>query len=259
MSLRFSNRSPRTMIVGLALVLAAGAAGTSWAYLNSVQTRAYHGAKLTSVYVVSGPVPQGTTGAALAHLIKKGEIPTQYRPADAITDLATIQGEQTLTNLTTGEVLSSGLFATPSHTTATGPAAAIPTGDVAITVSVDPVHGVAGLIEAGDQVDVLVSINTNTERFLYQNVPVLAVGSQLASTATDSTVDPPSTTAATPTSSLITFAVPPAAAERIALAESDGAGVTGSLYLALVAPGEHASATGAVGPNNLIPANLSPQ
>ena len=79
-------------------------------------------------------------------------------------------------------------------------------GDVAISVSVDQVHAVAGLVQPGDKVDILVDINGNQETTLYQQVPVLAVGTTLVRTpGTASSAQTTSTT----TSNVITFAVTP--------------------------------------------------
>ncbi|MGD0379801.1 MAG: hypothetical protein ABSC30_07435, partial [Acidimicrobiales bacterium] len=60
-------------------------------------------------------------------------------------------------------------------------------------------------------------------------------------------------TTATP-SNLITFAVTPTAAARIALADSDGGGVTGGIYLALEAAGNTPTAPTTINSSNLIPA-----
>lgn len=251
------------MIVAVALVLALVAGGAAYLYLRNVQARAYHNAKLTHVYVATQNIARGTSAALLVSdgLVKQAEIPEQFKPVDAVTDLATLQGQVAEANLAPGEVLASGLFTSPVAAYSTA-SAAIPKGDVAITVSVDPVHDVAGLVQPGDEVDVMVEINNHTERFLYQDVPVLAVGS----TVSQPTSAAPAVASATPTttppassgSGLITFAVPPPAAERIAFAESGGGGVSGSLYLALVPPNNHPKAQPAISHGNFIPARVTP-
>ena len=129
----------------------------------------------------------------------------------------------------------------------------MPQGDVAISVSVDQVHAVAGLIQPGDKVDILLDLNGNQETYLYQQVPVLAVGTTLVP-APGTAPSGPQTTATT-TSNVITFAVTPAAAARIALADSNGGGVTGGIYLALEAAGNPAAAPTTITSSNLIPGN----
>jgi hypothetical protein len=64
---------------------------------------------------------------------------------------------------------------------------------------------------------------------------------------------PGRTNAATQERNVITFAVTRAAAARIALADSDGGGVNGGIYLALEAPGNTAAPTPAITGANLVP------
>ncbi len=146
------------------------------------------------------------------------------------------------------------MFVAPD-TIASVAAETVPQGDVAISVSVDQVHAVAGLIQPGDKVDILLDINGNQETTLYQQVPVLAVGTTLVP-APGTTPSGTQTTAST-TSNVITFAVTPAAAARIALADSDGGGVTGGIYLALEAAGNPPTAPTTINSSNLIPASTT--
>ena len=243
----------------LALVLALVAGGTAYFYLRDVQSRAYQNAKLTRVYVVENPIPRGTPYATMVsgNFVKQAEIPNQFKPLDAVTDLATLQGEVAISNLTQGQVLSSDLFVsqTTAASTTTG---AIPKGDVAISVSVGSVQDVAGLVQPGDLVDVLIEVNGTSERFLYQNALVLAVGTTVAVPANSSSQVASSPSSATlVTSGLVTFAVPPAAAARLAFIQSGGGGA-GSLYLALVPPNNKPQRQPPVNGGNLIPATLTP-
>ncbi len=248
----------RTLVAAVALLLAVVAGGASYLYLHDVQKRAYNNAALVPVYTVAGPIAKGTSGQIVVSkgLVKRGEIPQQFLPADAVTDLATIRNEIAVANLSSGQVLVSDEFASPAVAASTA-SQAIPKGDVAITVSIDAMHAVAGMLQPGDEVDILVEMS-GAERFLYQNVPILAIGSSFASGAVAAASTPPST-AATSGSGLITFAVPPAAAQRIALAQSGGGGVSGSLYLALVPPGNKPVSTPPVNGTSLIPATLTPK
>ena len=85
------------------------------------------------------------------------------------------------------------------------------------------------------------------ERYLFQNVNVLAVGSTPAPQPGENT-----TAAATPTAGggLMTFAVPPNAAAKIALANG--------VYLTLVPPGNQPVAVPPVTPGNLFSGPLTP-
>lgn len=242
----------RSLIVAIALILGLAAGGASYAYLHSVQQRAYHNAKLVDVYVAKGTIAKGVSGAAAigAGLITKAQMPEQFRPTAAITDLATIRNEIALADITSGQVVSSTLFASPIVTASTA-AQAVPAGDVAITISVDQVHGVAGLVEPGDQVDLLMQ-NSGQEAVLYQNVPVLAIGSNVAHVGTSAS----GTAASSASGSLVTFAVPLDAAARIAYVESAGAT---SFYMALVPPGSQPQPFANVTAQNLFSNGPTPK
>lgn len=252
--------SKRILLAGVALVLAVVAGVASYSYLHDVQNRAYHNAQLVKVYKVSEPIPAGTPGATAISrgLIKQGQIPQQFLPSDVVTDLASIRSEVAVANLAPGQIVESGVFVSPQAAVASA-SQAVPKGDVAITVSVDQVHGVAGLVHPGDMVDILIETTGGVEQFLYQNVDVLAVGSTITQGASVTAANGSTATTTPPSSSgLITFAVPAQAAARIALAQSGGGGVTGSLYLALVPPGNKASTQAPINQANLIPASVTP-
>lgn len=248
----------RSLIVILALLLGIAAGGASYAYLHSVQQRAYHNATLTEVYEVKGTIARGTTGSAAvaAGLVVKAKIPTQFRPADTVTDLATIRNQVAVATITNGQILSAGLFS--AQTLASGGAAAqsIPAGSVAVTLSVDSVHGVAGLVQPGDMVDLMIQRSDGTEYVLYQNVRVLAIGSSVAAPAASTASATTPTTVAS--SNLYTFAVPLDAAARLAMVAGGGGGAS-NLYMALVPPNTPPSPFRSLSPSNLLPSGPTPQ
>lgn len=253
-------RRRRLIVVAAALTLGAAAGGGAYVYLNGVQNRAYHDARLVEVYVADGTIPQGTTGLAAidAGLIKKEQVPRRFEPAHAIGDLAAIRNDVAATAIPPQQVVVDGLFVQQGFTGGTA-ARMIPKGDVAITISVDQVHGVAGLVQPGDDVDLLVQLaNGRQEAYLFQNVPVLAIGSTLAAPGSPSSSTGTSSGTPASPSGLVTFAVPPTAAARIALAASGAGGVTGSIYLALVPPGNQPTVLPAISSGNLLPVGPTP-
>jgi Flp pilus assembly protein CpaB len=197
--------------------------------LHNVQKNAYKNATLASAYVVTKPIPLGFSGASAVSggYFKQESIPVEIRPATALTDLTSVQSQVASAGFSPGQVLVSGMFISPTQAALTF-SQQIPTGDVAVTVSIDNVHGVAYLPSAGDKVDLMITVN-GAESFLLQNVPILAVGQ---STATASTIGETPTTTPDNTSGLYTFAVRPGDAERIAFAQQTGLGI----YMALVPP-----------------------
>jgi pilus assembly protein CpaB len=157
-----------------------------------------------------------------------------------------------LTNLAANQVVVDGQFVDPKVATVSS-AQRIPSGSVAITIQVDQVRGVANLVQPGDKVNMLVSIHSGKEEYLYQNVNVLFVGSQAAPQPGETTATTTPTTGAQG-SGLITVAVPPAAAQRIAFVSSGG-DAGSSIYLTLVPPDNEPQQLPAVDTNNVIEPN----
>jgi len=229
----------------VAVVVGLIAAGAIYSYLNTVQDRAYNDAKLVKVFRVEKDVQKGLPGetAIDQEYVKSSEIPQKYRPTTAITDINTIRGKVAVNNLSTGQIVVDGMFVEPRAATVSF-AQRIPAGQVAITISVDQIRGVANLVVPGDQVNILASA-ADGQRYLFQNVNVIAVGSTPAP-------QPGETTTATPQvgGGLLTFAVPPLAAAKISIASN--------IYLTLVPPGNQPVAVPPVSPSNLFTGPLTP-
>jgi pilus assembly protein CpaB len=248
--------SKRTVVVAVAVAVGVVASVLSYVFLNDAQNNAYHNAKLVNAYVVAKPIPRTLSGADAVSggYLQEKKVPGEFRPAAAVTNLASIRDEAANSNLPVGEIVVNGMFVS-ADTIASVAAETVPSGDVAISVSVDQVHAVAGLIKPGDKVDILLDLNGNQETYLYQQVPVLAVGTTLV--PAPGTAPSGTQTTDTTTSNVITFAVTPDAAARIALAQSDGGGVTGGIYLALEAAGNPPASPTTITGSNLIPATTN--
>ena len=234
----------RTLIVVGAVVAAALAAFANYAYLNSADDRAYENAERLQVFVVAKDVAKGLPGeqALTEEFVESDEIPREFRPATAITDINTIRGKVALNSLSVGQVVVEGMFVDPKAAQVSF-SQRIPAGSVAVTVSIGTVEGVAGLLVPGDKVNLLVS-DGDARRFLFQNVDILAIGATAAPQAGDPAA------AVNPGSNLITFAVPPLAAAKIVQA--------GSLYLTLVPPDNQAVPVPPVNAGNLFSGELTP-
>ena len=238
----------RTVILIVAVVVALVAAGAIYSYLNSVQDRAYNNAKLVKVYRVEKDIKKGLPGeqAIDQDYVASGDIPQKYRPTTALTDINAIRGKVALNDLSSGQIVVDGMFVEPRAATVSF-AQRIPPGQVAVTIQVDQVRGVAGLIVPGDQVNMLASAPDGT-RYLFQNVNVLAVGSTPAPQPGDTTAT--STPQTVGNGGLMTFAVPPLAAAKITVAAN--------VYLTLVPPGNQPVAVPPVSPNTLFSGPLTP-
>jgi len=247
----------RTVILIAAVVVAAVAAVAVYSYLTTVQDRANKDAKLVKVFVVKKDITKGLPGeqALDQGYIKPDKINVKFRATTALTDPNVIRGKVALTNLAANQVVVDGQFVDPKVATVSS-AQRIPTGNVAITIQVDQVHGVANLVQPGDKVNMLVQVHAGQEEYLYQNVPVLFVGSQAAP-------QPGETTATTQPgapvqgSGLITLAVRPEAAQRIAFVESTNNSNAG-IYLTLVPPDNAPKAIPPIDLGSVIDSSLTP-
>jgi pilus assembly protein CpaB len=238
----------RTVILLVAVVVAAVAAFATYAWLDGVQERANEDAKLVRVFKVTKDIEKGTAGeqALQAEAIKKADAPQQFRPATALTDINAIRGKVALTKLAAGQIVVDGMFVDPRVAQVTA-AQRIPAGQVAVTVSVDQIQGVAGLLVPGDKVNIMAANPAGGQQLLYQNVDILFIGSTAAPQAGETQAVAPAT------SNLITFAVPPFAAQRIVQASK-----AGGIYLSLVPPDNQPVRVPPADPNNLFSGGLTP-
>jgi pilus assembly protein CpaB len=239
----------RTVILVVAIIVAAVAAFSTYAWLSGVQDRAYDDAELVKVFKVVTDIEKGTAGetALEQEAIKSDEAPKEFRPATAVTDINTIRGKVALTKLSAGQIVVDGMFVEPIVAQVTA-AQRIPAGQVAVTISLDQVQGVAGLLVPGDKVNMMVTSAARTQ-LLFQNVNILFIGQTAAPEAGQTEA------VAAAASDLITFAVPPVAAEKIVLAtQLEGS----SVYLTLVPPDNRPVPVPPVDPGGLFTGGLTP-
>jgi len=240
--------SRRTLILIAAALVGAIAAYALFTYVGGIEDNANNNAERVKIYKIVGDIPKGTFGddAFAQGLIEQDVIAKEYRPSTAITDPAQIDGLVAISDLPANQVVIQQQFVTQQESLSTF-SQLLKNNEVAITVSVDQVRGVAGLLVPGDFVNILVLSQTVTTegaqapqaaptvfetpaRYLYQKVQILAVGQErklepgeTAETSADGSVD-----ASNSASGLITFAVPADAAQQIASVGASG------IYLTLV-------------------------
>ena len=248
----------RTSMVIAAVVLGAIASFTLYRHLQGIEDQVYGDANPVEVVVAAVDVPKGTTGdQAIARGLATKMMPAEFRPASAIADIESIRGKVANLDLPAGTVVVENAFVPPTQAVANTNAQLIPEGMVAISISVDQVRGVAGLVRAGDRVNLIIddpnSPDTPTKQVLFQNVDVLFVGQTPApAPGQDPAVAAASAPVAAGAGDLLTLAVPPLAASKIALVSDAG------IYLALVPPENPAIPVPAVNGDNLLTGDLTP-
>lgn len=252
--------SRRTVILIAAIVVGALAALGLLNYVRGIEDRANGNAERVKVFKIAEPIPKGTFGqdAFDQGLIVTDEIPREFFPASAITNEADIADQVAISNLAANQVVVGDQFVPQAEALVSfsdllsvadteNPA----TQEVAITISVDSVKGVAGLLVPGDFVNILIGVEgdataatdtpvpegtdpnsvgtyANAHRYLFQKVQILAIGQQRVLSAGETVATDATGNQVTTASGLVTFAVPPAAAQRIASVSG------GSIYLTLV-------------------------
>lgn len=243
------------MILIGAIAVGALAAFMIFNYVGGVEDKANQGAERVDVFVVRQDVPKGLPGeqARDEGYIVQDKIAREFLPATAVRSLDQIDGRVALNNLAANQVLVDGMFVDPAQAEV-GFSARIPGSMVAVTVSIDQVRGVAGLLVPGDKVDLLVASPSESDsaavgvpsaaqsRFVYHSLEILAIGQQATpqpgenitaagaegDAAAGDTAAAPAADAAS--SGLITFLVPPEAAQLITALDP------GQMYLTLVGP-----------------------
>jgi pilus assembly protein CpaB len=233
--------SRRTLILVGAILIGVVAALLIYNYVQGINNRANNNAKLVSVFVAKSDIPKGTSGdtAASSKQIDTAEIPAQFRPGTAITTTDQISKKVALFDIPKNSVIVSDMFVDPATAQISFRDRITNANWVAVSISVDQIHGVAGFLVAGDEVNMTVDevplgadaastapgVHFKTvPHYLYQKVFILAVGNQPALQPGET-----ATTTAGSSSGILTVEVPPDAVPYIEAGQE-----TGSIYLSLV-------------------------
>lgn len=262
----------RTLVLIVALLLAGIAAFAVWQFLSNVEEEKEAELELRAVYRVSGgTIAEGTEGSLVLSQERAvaSEEETRFLPANAIGTLEQLTA--TLTGrVAAGPISDNSILTTDQWVELTADikplAERIPEGKQAITIGVDNIQGVNGFIEAGDRINIIVTLTAPIEeiaeevissgtltdeelqaleeeleqgvisRFVMQGLPVLAVGVDIRAdeeadqTVTVTTVAAEGEGAAQQIQTgVLTLEVTPEEAERIVYTFS-----AGSVWLTLV-------------------------
>lgn len=259
--------SRRTLITIAAVAVGAIAVVLIYGYVGSVKDEAFGDAERVKVFTVKTTVLQGTYGeeAQEQKLIVEDEIPKKFFPTNSIRNFDDIAGKVAVAELAVNQIVTTDMFADPSvvQSTFSDRLEKINEQDqTAVSISVDQVRGVAGLLQPGDFVNVMATeicegglvagagggegeggesanpceglddvLFGKQARYVYQKAQVLAVGQtpvavpgEVTSAANPDEAPP----AETGDTGLITFIVPTKAAQYIASLPPE------NIYLSLV-------------------------
>lgn len=220
------------VIVVVAVVIGLFAAVASVAYLRGARADIAAQNEPVKIFVAQKDLPQGTSAEELLSkkMIALVSVPRRFVPRDAISSERTIENQVLAASISKGEQLTSERF---TYSADAGLSYSVPEGLVAISLKVDEVSGVAGLLKPGDNVMVFASYKVEgqklSDKFLTQTlIPkarVLAVGGTVSDTGTEEAKSGGVLTgggASKAEYSSVTLAVPPAQAGRVAFANSSG-------------------------------------
>lgn len=173
------------LVVGAFFALAAGWLALSW--LRSFERPAavvQQQVPTTSIVVAAADVVPGTV-LGPAHLTKV-DFPASFVPAGAFGKPEDAQGRVVIVPLARGEVVTE-LRLAGADIKKGGVAALLADGKRAMAVKADKVQGMAGLINPGDRVDVLVTLEGQdikpVSKIILENIRVLAAGTEMQTVA----------------------------------------------------------------------------
>lgn len=260
----------RTAALVLAVLLAALATMALISYVRGLETKAFAGVETVTAFIAKENIPADTPAdAALSSgLIAKTSIPRKVLADGAISNLEQIRGQVAATTIFKGEQIVAGRFAAAADLAGLLP---IPAGRQAVTVQTDLPPAVGGFVQPGDHVSVIAKVEVSgTEaarvnsslperssavsssatgvtvvHFLLQDVPVLAVGQDVA--GAPAAKDGDAKADASQSQVMLTLAVSPADAERIAYAVMEG-----QIYFTLLPKGQDAAKTSGRSKANLF-------
>lgn len=203
-----------------------------------------------AVLVAKKDIPKG---ASIDETMLETKIfPEKYVQPQAVTSLDRIVGMITIAPISKEEQITLSKL---SYAKGGGLAEVTPIGKRAITISIDNISALAGMIKAGDYVDVLAMLPETVQTLegkqsvqltaisLFQNVLILAVGQETSATVKASRYKKEETAEKRESSPLITLALEPREASLIAYVQE-----VGKIRLTLRSPAD--SNVGAMQPAN---------
>jgi pilus assembly protein CpaB len=231
----------RVLIIIIAVALAGLAAVFAARYLQDARSNIASESKPVKVLVAQEDIPRGTPADEMISrkMVVLQEVPRRFTSAGAVSTQKGIEGMVLATPLARGQQITAEQFEAPD---VAGLAFSIPKQQLAVTIPVDEVNGVGGLVKPGDHIALYATFSPGPNgekdltKLLLGDTKVLAVGTALrenersggqqqAGTLTstrsqDAEVKAPRT---------LTLSVAPADVERLVFAEE-----TGHVWCALI-------------------------
>lgn len=172
-------RSRFLRLVVIPLLAALAASIGAYRYLASMEAKR-RPANLKDVVVMARAVPPRTTLGV--DMLATRQMPPEFVDPSMVTSIEDAVGKTTTVPLAAGEIIYRTKLAGKDEKTAL--AFHVPAGKRAVSVPVNEVSGVAGFIQAGDRVDLILTVPKDIglrerSRLVLEDVPVLAVAQSM--------------------------------------------------------------------------------
>jgi pilus assembly protein CpaB len=206
---------PKAVIIAgvLAVLVAAVAAYALYTYLKGQETKLSEAVATERIVVAAVEIPMGTT-------INMTQVKISAWPKSSMPQGSFPATEQVIGRTSTQTLLAGDSITEPKLMPKEGPIGImtykIPEGHRAMTVGVDQVAGVAGFINPGNIVDVVliaspIGATQSISKIVLQNVPILAIGQIVEQKEGKPVVVP-----------TVTVDITPEDAEKLAIASTQG-------------------------------------
>ncbi|MEW6173494.1 MAG: Flp pilus assembly protein CpaB [Bacillota bacterium] len=148
------------LFIILAIVFAMGAAISAYMYLDSVKQTYKEAGGYVTVITAGQNIPAKTQ--VTTEMLKYKEIPEKYAHPDASRSAKDVIGKITLSDISAGEQILKSKLASEQGTSQ-GLAFRIKPGERALTVKVDELSSLSGMLLPGDRVDILITLSPESE------------------------------------------------------------------------------------------------
>lgn len=204
----------RRMTLLLAILLAIGTGWLTLNYINGVKNSTLANNAPRAVVVAAVDIPARTT--ITENMLKETTLPSSVVERDALTSAGEAAGQLSLITIPAGSQVTGSKVGHPEDV---GLPVRLAPGKRAISIQIDRVKGISGLLEPGDRVDVLAIPPRNGSELaqaatILRGIRVLAVGAALETTSATPSPDYQNSTT-------VTLEVTPKQADLLAAADAD--------------------------------------
>ena len=201
------------LILLLAIAFGLAAALGTYKYITNLRENYRVDGNFAQIAVAVQKIPSKTQ--ITAQMIEFKDIPGKYVSPGAIMDTKDAVGKLAVTDIYPGEQLLQNKL-TGKNSPVGNLALKVKTGQRAVTVAVNDVSALAGLVSPGDRVDVLTTLDVQNESVtttLFENIEVLAINQETDNTVNNNKTAKPQTA---------TLLVTPEQAQSLVLATERG-------------------------------------